>query len=208
MLFWVMNQLLIALFGNPITPLYRIFLFFGPALIFLGAMFLMHKRFCFPEISFVGINNHKWAFIGGIAAVTVIYVAIYVTAYILGQPREPYMVSLYQSQTSGQIVLLIFSLLLLVPIVEELAFRHFLLSTLPFNSNNVWISWTALFATALVFVSAHSYIYMTSKILIFFLGLIFGIVRVFTGGLLLPILLHTYAIMLGLVCNQIAAYLE
>jgi uncharacterized protein len=208
-LFWVISLSVVRLFGNPVTNVYSILLSFGPALIFLAAMFLMHKRFCFPDISFVGTNNRKWAVIG-VTAVTVAYLVTYVAAYMLGQPREPFMVHLYQSQKTIQIALLIICLLLLPPIVEELAFRHFLLSTLPFNNNNVLISRIAVFATALVFVFVHmhQYIYRTSHLLIFALGLIFGFARVLSGGLLLPTMLHTYAIALGLVCNQIAASLE
>ena len=117
------------------------------------------------------------------------------------------MVSLYQSKTDIQVVILVASLLLLPPIVEELAFRHFILSTLPFNSS-VWISWTAVTATALLFVYAHSYIYLTTNLLIFAVAMIFGIARVRSGGLLLPIGLHAYAIAFGLVCNQVVAYWE
>jgi uncharacterized protein len=204
---WAINLLLFALFDNPVTSLYRTLLFFGPALIFFVAMFLMQKQFFFPDISFVGTHNRRWAVIGCIA-VTAVYLVAYVVAYFLGQPRELYMVNLYAYQTPIQSVLLIFTLLLLPPIVEELVFRHFLLSTLPFNSKNVWISWIAVLATALIFVRAHSYIYWTSNSLIFALGLIFGFARVLSRGLLLPTLLHTYAIALGLACNQIAACLE
>ncbi len=203
------SLLVIGLFGNPVNKVYNILVFFGPALIFLGATFLMHKRFCFPDISFVGTNKRKWTVIG-ITVVTVAYLLTYIAAHILGQAREPFMVHLYQSQTPIQVVLQIFCLLLLPPIVEELAFRHFLLSTLPFNNKNVSIAWIAVIATALVFVFVHmhQYIYSTSHLLIFALGLIFGLARVLSGGLLLPTMLHAYAIAVGLACNQIAASLE
>lgn len=52
------------------------------------------------------------------------------------------MVSLYQFKSDIQVVVLVVSLLL-PPIVEELAFRHFILSALPFNANT-WISWVAV----------------------------------------------------------------
>jgi len=202
----MMNPLVVALFGFPVAIAYPIPVFYGPALVFLGAMFLMHKRFCFPDISFAGTSNRKSAVIG-VIAVTVVYLATYVAAYLLGQPREPSMVSLYQSKTDIQVVWMVVSLLALPPIVEELAFRHFILSTLPFNAS-AWISWVAVTATALFFVYAHSYIYLTTNLLIFAVAMIFGLARIRSGGLLLPIGLHAYAIAFGLTCNQVAAYLE
>lgn len=201
-----MKPLAVALFGFPIAMAYPVPVFYGPALVFLGAMLLMHKRLCFPDISFVGTNSRK-SVVSGVIAVSVVYLATYVAAYMLGQPREPSMMSLYQSKTDIQVVGLVVSLLLLPPIVEELAFWHFILSTLPFNAS-VWISWVAVTATALFFVYAHGYIYLTTNLLIFAVAMIFGIARVRSGGLLLPIGLHAYAIAFGLACNQVAAYLE
>lgn len=206
MAYRAMKPLVLVLFGLPIAMTYPIPVFYGPALVFLGIMFLVHKRLCFPDISFVGTYSRKRAVIG-VIAVTVAYLATYLAAYLLGQPREPSMVSLYQSKTDIQVMLLVVSLLTLPPIVEELAFRHFILSTLPFNAS-VWISWMAVTATALFFVYAHGYIYLTTNLLIFAVAMIFGFARVHSGGLLLPIGLHAYAIAFGLACNQVAAHLE
>ena len=205
MLYRAMQPLALALFGLPIAMAYPIPVFYGPALVFLGSMFLLHKRF-FADIPFVGTCSRKSA-VGGVIAVSAVYVATYVAAYLLGQPREPSMVSLYQFKTDTQLVVLVISLLVLPPIVEELAFRHFILSTLPFNAS-VSISRVAVTATALFFVYAHGYIYLTTKLLIFAVAMIFGFARVRSGGLLLPIGLHAYAIAFGLVCNQVVACLE
>lgn len=101
---------------------------------------------------------------------------------------------------------MILSPLLLPPIVEELAFRHFILSVLPFNAS-VWMSHVAVATMALFFVSAHGYIYLSTNVVIFVVALILGFARVRSGGLLLPIGLHAYAIALGLACDQVAAHL-
>jgi uncharacterized protein len=206
LLYLVMKKLVPLLFGLPIVQAYPILMLDGPALIFLGAMFLMQRRFCFADISFVGTYNRKSIFCG-IIAVTVVYLANYAWTYLSGQPREPSMVSLYRFKTDIQVIVLVISLLLLPPIVEELAFRHFILATLPFNANAL-TRWIAIIATALFFVHEHRYIYPTTNVLIFALAVIFGFARTHSGGLLLPIGLHAYAIALGLTCNQIAAYLE
>lgn len=205
LLYRTLSTLAVALFDFPVVMGYPILVYYGPALVFLGAMFLAHKRFCFPDIFFVGTCGGKSA-VSGVIAITVVYLATYIAAYLLGQPREPSMVSLYQFKTDIQVIVLVISLLLLPPIVEELAFRHFILSILPFNAS-VRIAWVAITATGLFFVYTHSYIYLTSNLLIFALAMIFGLARIRSGGLLLPIALHAYAIAFGLVCNQVAAYL-
>lgn len=200
-----MKPWVIVLFGSPAVTAYPVLAFYGPALVFLGAMFLAHKRL-FPDIDFVGTCSRK-SIVYGLVATTIAYFATYGAAFLLGQPREPSMVSLYELKTGFQIVVLVISLLLLPPVVEELAFRHFILSALPFNARE-WISWVAMIATALFFVYAHPYIYLTTKLLIFVMAMIFGLARIRSRGLLLPIGLHAYAIALGLACNQVAAYLE
>jgi uncharacterized protein len=117
------------------------------------------------------------------------------------------MVNLYQFKTDIQVVVLVVSLILLPPIVEELAFRHFILSAFPFNAN-VRVTWIAVIATALLFANVHQYIYPTTQVLMFAVAMIFGYARVQSGGLLLPIGLHAYAIALALAGNEIVAYVE
>ena len=58
MLYRAMQPLALALFGLPIVMAYPIPVFYGPALVFLGTMFLMHKRL-FPDIPFVGNCSRK-----------------------------------------------------------------------------------------------------------------------------------------------------
>jgi len=203
--YWAMKPWAAGLFGLSARTAYPFLVLLGPALIFLGAMFFAHKRL-FPDIRFVGFCNRKNVAYG-VLAVTVAYLATYLSTYLMGQPREPIMVNLYQSRTGIELAVFVASLMVLPPIVEELAFRHFILSTLPFNAN-VWTAWLAVVATALFFVCAHRYIYLTTNLLIFAVGVIFGLARVRSGGLLLPIGLHAYAIALGLACDRAAAYLE
>lgn len=66
----------------------------------------------------------------------------------------------------------------------------------------------AVITMAPFFLCAHGYVYLTIKVLIFVIALIFGFARVRSGGLLLAIGLHAYAIALGLACDQVAAHLE
>jgi uncharacterized protein len=83
MLYRALKPLAVAVFGYPATMAYPIPVIYGPALVFLAAMFLVHKRFCFHDISFVGTCSLKSA-VSGIVAITVAYLTSYVAAYLLG----------------------------------------------------------------------------------------------------------------------------
>ena len=128
---------------------YTILFAYVPALVFLGGMFYVHRRLVFPDIQFVGAFKRRDV-VTGIALVTLVYLLGYGLAWLTHQPREPIMASLFQSKTSLQIVVMIGAMLLLPPVVEELAFRHFLLSMLPFPAS-WWVAAVAVCATGLFF---------------------------------------------------------
>nr|WP_080398351.1 CPBP family intramembrane glutamic endopeptidase [Burkholderia pseudomallei] len=86
------------------------------------------------------------------------------------------------------------------PIVEELAFRHFLLSVLPFRANRIAAS-IAVVATALYFSHVHDYQYWTTDAEIFLVGVLLAIARIRSNGLLLPVALHAYAIAVALLLD-------
>lgn len=79
---------------------------------------------------------------------------------------------------------------LLAPIVEELVFRQYLFSLLPYRKSMAWsIGVAALWA--IVFSAVHAQ--YTSPITFGLIAMIsfgFGMARVITGGILLPILMH------------------
>ncbi|MGU8077254.1 CPBP family intramembrane glutamic endopeptidase [Burkholderia pyrrocinia] len=87
------------------------------------------------------------------------------------------------------------------PIVEELAFRHFLLSILPFRANRT-VATIAAIATAVYFSHVHDYQHWTTDAEIFLVGVILAIARIRTNGMLLPIALHAYTIALALLMDQ------
>ncbi len=92
--------------------------------------------------------------------------------------------------TRAQYCWLIASLIVLPPIVQELAYRHFLLTAVPIERSKRLAAVT-VFVTALMFWHAHSgYIHTPTDWLMFILGLVLGWARVATGGLLLPSSLH------------------
>ncbi|WP_434110104.1 CPBP family glutamic-type intramembrane protease [Paraburkholderia caffeinilytica] len=186
---------------------YSIPVYYGPAALLMLALFALHKRFCFPDIHFVG-NIRRKDVIRGMLAVSVLYIAAYSTAYCLGQPREAAMASLYSLKTPTQNVVMVISLLALPPIVEELTFRHFLLSTLPFKASRK-IAIAAVVATAFLFSVQHRhYDYLTTYLLLFTLGVVFSRARIRTDGVVLPIALHSYAVAFALICDRVVAHIQ
>lgn len=203
----LVNPLIARQFDLSTQIHYGIPVYYGPAALLMLALFALHKRFCFPDIHVVG-NIRRTDVIRGMLAVSVLYIAAYGTAYGLGQPREATMVSLYSLKTPTQNVVMIISLLALPPIVEELAFRHFLLSTLPFKANRT-IAIAAVAATALLFSVQHRhYDYLTTYLLLFALGIVFSRARIRTDGVILPIALHSYAIAFALICDRVVAHIQ
>jgi uncharacterized protein len=193
--------------GFKLQPLYAAYLIifaYGPALAFLVAMFCVHRR-VYPDIQVFGTITQRDV-VAGIAAVTVVYLAGNAVELLMRQPREANMVAMFQSLTAFQIVVKVGALLVLPPIVEELAFRHFLLSFFPFRANQR-IATVAVCVTALLFAYAHSYLYWTSNVTMILVGVIFAIARIRSNGIVLPILLHSYAIAFGLAADQMVARL-
>jgi len=180
---------------------------YGPSALLLLAMFFVHKRCCHPDIRFVGKVSAKLV-LQGVLAVTALYLISYATALWLGQPREPTMIWLYFFKTPMQNAVMLISLLILPPIVEELTFRHFLLSILPFKKN-AWIAAIAIIATATFFAVQHShYKYLTTYLLLFAVGVVLAQMRIRSNGMALPIGLHAYAVAFALVCDQVVMRFE
>jgi uncharacterized protein len=195
----------ISLLGPAVTLHYTIVAAYGPSAPLLLALFAAHRYWWFRDLRFLGDFRSKHL-IEGISAITGIYLISYGAALLLGQPREATMVTLYDHKTSAQIAIMVACLLLLPPIVEELAFRHFLLSLFPFKAD-VRVRGLAVLSTAAYFSYQHytSYRYPTTFLALFALGVVFALARIRSDGLLMPITLHTYAIAFALLCDQVVS---
>jgi membrane protease YdiL (CAAX protease family) len=185
---------------------YKFLIAFAPQAFILAAVFFLQKRL-FSDLAFVGGFNRK-DMLFGLCAITAIYTAAYAFTFLTGQPREPAMQALYLFKTPSQIFLMIGVLLLLPPIVEELLFRHVALSILPFHSGKV-IAVLASLVSAVFFTLMHlHYEYLSTIILIFFVGLILCVARIKSQGLLLPMVLHSYAIAIGLTFDALSTQVK
>lgn len=203
----LVNPEIVRLFDFSTQIYYGIPVYYGPAALLMLALFALHRRLGFPDIRFVGSIRREYA-IRGVLVVSLLYIAAYGAALCLGQPREATMVSLYSLKTPAQNAVMVISLLVLPPIVEELAFRHFLLSVLPFKANRK-IAAVAVVTTAFLFSVQHRhYDYLTTYLLLFALGIVFSRARIRSDGVALPIALHCYAVAFALICNQVVAHIQ
>lgn len=107
---------------------------------------------------------------------------------IFGQP-EPWIESLLQPSTLTQILLVI-TLCVLAPISEEIIFRGFLLNAgIGFGHKGRLL---AIVMTSLLFAWVHTqYLYPATFVSLFVFSAILCEVRIRTGSLLMPIVLHS-----------------
>ncbi|CRG49172.1 CPBP family intramembrane metalloprotease [Yersinia pseudotuberculosis] len=105
-----------------------------------------------------------------------------------GQP-EPWMGSLLQSSTFTQILLVI-TICVLAPISEEIIFRGFLLNAgIGFGRRGRLL---AVVITSLLFALVHTqYLYPATFVSLFIFSAILCEVRIRTGSLLMPMVLHS-----------------
>ncbi|KAA0995964.1 CPBP family intramembrane metalloprotease [Pseudomonas sp. ANT_J12] len=169
------------------------------ACVVMGGLYLILRRNDQTSNSFRGENFSFRALAVGVAGVVILYVLSYGFVSLIGQPAEPFMADFMVAIRGGQAVESVSLLVLiavLAPFGEELAFRHFLMNVFPFN-NAVWKS-VAIVVTALVFTAIHlQYSFVTTLVSLFVLALMLAYARVFTGGLLVPMVMHACASILA-----------
>ncbi|MGI0810813.1 lysostaphin resistance A-like protein [Pseudomonas aeruginosa] len=176
-----------------------------PAVFLIGAL-LLHRALI-PSMGLLGRFTRTQACVG-LAAVFSAYLASIGVAELTGLGREMGMILLGFGKTEFQFQIFIVTVLILPPIVEEIAFRHFILSTLPFNRHRL-VAVVAVIGSAIFFMYAHfgAYNLWPTHALMFTLGVIFAVARLVSGGLLLPVMLHCFAVATGLTLNYVWAAL-
>lgn len=143
----------------------------------------------------------------GVPLIVVAYVVTTFLDVTLGFGREPFMENLLSKFSTAQIILFLSMLVVLPPLGEELLYRHFLIRLFPITSRS-W-QWVAVIATAALFMLTHGqYKNWPSFLLLGCLGAFFGAARIATGGLVAPVLLHSFAEVAGMTSDLILANLE
>ncbi|WP_446432447.1 CPBP family intramembrane glutamic endopeptidase [Pseudomonas sp. 1152_12] len=133
----------------------------------------------------------------GVIALIAAYALFGLLATALGLPREAFMAELYSGLTQWQTLIKLASLIILPPIAEELMMRHYLLRLFPYERSVAW-KWTAVIVSSALFASLHTqYGSWNTLVLIFVLGCLFAWARIASGGLLVPIVLHMLAEVVG-----------
>lgn len=173
---------------------------YGLPAFFLIAVVLLQRRL-WPGFELIGRFDTKLLGLGA-AAVALTYLIEIAVVLQLGLGREFQMSMLGFGQTPAQYWLMIGSVLVLPPIVEELAYRTFLLQALPFNKH--WaVAVAAILLSAGCFMWAHFGVYQlwTTHALMFALGVIFAVGRVITGGVVYSMILHSVAVACALILD-------
>jgi uncharacterized protein len=160
----------------------------------LGALLLwQHLRLKRVDAAALGMGELKaLALIAVAAAVVIDLVAWELIAHltmsvgpgeaVLGE-REDYAYEVSLDHMPGEVLWTIIT----APIFEEMTFRGLFLGCLLARG---WKPWIAIGVTAAAFASIHGQYYLPGLLSVFVGGLLFGALRVLTGGLAAPILAH------------------
>lgn len=130
-------------------------------------------------------------FLGGAGGVLAVYLGAFAFRRFAGESVEPYMAFLYSGLSPLGVVTFIALVLLLAPMGEELVFRHFAFGALRLGSGAVWV-WLAALLPTLVFAFGHrQYVHVSTTLVLICVALVCAVARVVSGGLLVPIALHS-----------------
>ena len=112
-------------------------------------------------------------------------------------PAESFTVNFLNGPPAEALVKFVFTVTL-VPIIEEIVFRGFVPEAARKIVGDRFGLWTGIVLSAALFGHLHKQYSLVTQIEIALLGLIFGISRVRSGGLIQPILLHVLASVLAI----------
>lgn len=164
------------------------------AVLLSGLFVVQHRRNL--AATFYGNRIRQPLRLGAISVIA-FYALCGLAVIVMNQPREAFMADLFSGLTQGQTLIKLAALIILPPIAEELMMRHYLLRLFPYERSVVW-KWVAIIVTSALFTSLHTqYGSSITLALIFVIGCLFAWARIASGGLLVPILLHMLAEVLG-----------
>lgn len=130
-------------------------------------------------------------------AVLAVYSLEHVFAKFTGQPPETWVEEVL-SRPPWQLLSVFVTILLLGPVSEEIVFRGVLLNL--FRTSRPWTLWAGIVFTALLFAAVHpQYHHLSTLIELMSLSLIYGWARLRSGGMALPILLHSFSSALAVI---------
>ncbi|HHH1742700.1 TPA: lysostaphin resistance A-like protein [Yersinia enterocolitica] len=132
-----------------------------------------------------------------ILAVVLVYFAEYSYGKLTGAAPEKFVQNLL-NQPLAQLSGAFLTILLLAPINEEIVFRGVILNV--FRSSHAWTMWLGAVIIALLFAHIHNqYENISTFVQITSISIILTWARMRSGGLLLPVLLHSLASMMAVI---------
>ena len=105
-----------------------------------------------------------------------------------GAELEIYRPEYEQTYSAGLLLAFALAAIIAAPLTEEVMFRGLLFGTLTARGAPVWI---AVLISAVLFAWTHQQYTSVGQFMVLVSGLFFGALRVYTGGLLAPILAHS-----------------
>ena len=169
------------------------------ALVVMAAAWVTRKSTIWPSLTW-RFSQRDWMI--GSVLVLAVYLAGFAASNLLGNPQEPRMATLFSGLTGLESAALIAVVVIVAPIGEELAFRHFMQGALTYRETTLW-HWIAVTLTAIMFTGLHSsYHYKTTLATVFTLALVLGWMRFRSKSIVLLVLLHGQAGLIALGLNQ------
>ena len=171
----------------------------APSLALMLAGFWAWRRWCSPTPTLIGHFNPRDV-ARGIGLVLLIQGLAAAISLWLDMAPEAFMSSLYDGKSLFQSIVMVVCVLIWAPIIEELAFRHFLIARID-DQTRGWRVGLLVTFSALCFAGLHMFQYHHTLTFTALLGwgLVLGYYRWRTGGLLLPMLLHAFISSIGLI---------
>lgn len=171
---------------------YHLFLEHLAGVLFLLIVVTPYQR----KIATLGIGRvlHRNSVLPSVAVLAV-YLIDYWYSKSTSLPPEAWVVDLL-NQPRLQLFSVFLTILVLAPISEEILFRGVLLNI--FFVSRIWVFWAGVVLMSTIFSIIHSqYQHLHTFMQLMALSVIFAWARLRSGGLMLPILLHSLASMLA-----------
>ncbi|MBN2977099.1 CPBP family intramembrane glutamic endopeptidase [Pseudomonas lactucae] len=114
----------------------------------------------------------------------------------LGYGYESYRMTSRDSHPAAQRALIFAMVVMIISIIEELQYRHFLIRLFPLD-HRIW-RWVAILATTALYTALHMpFSSWIGCLMIGSLSIILGYARVRSAGLLVPVLLHIFTVVVN-----------
>lgn len=134
-------------------------------------------------------------------AVIVVYLVVYGYDKMTGQPQEKWVDALL-NRPMEELAAIYLTIFILAPFSEEIVFRGVLLNV--FKTSRTWTTWAGAIAIGLFFAYIHQqYDNASTLVEMMAIACIFAWARMRSGGLLLPMLLHSLSACIAVVLARI-----